>query len=784
MKKTLLICSAILYTSLSIAQCGLTITTPTDSVDCGDCFTLTATGDEFAPVLTEDFNGPLGVGWNSNVTIMSTNPCGPPPDGSAAAWFGLGSQPRELTTIGYDVTCGGQVCFDMKYATQGGAGNCEGPDLANEGVHFQYSINNGTTWVDIQYWPPLGGTNASLTQWQNYCVTIPPVAMTSNTRFRWWQAIGSSALNDHWGLDNAVIDRIPCGTFYFDWLGNGSTTPGTNPGGTGGGTGQMNTSDTTLCLTSAQETYTIIYTNGISDTCEASITIYQNSTLDVNLGLDSILNCDQNTMDLVANETGGSGAYDIIWSTGNTNVGNVNNMPAGQYWVQVTDVNDPLCIVSDTLLVTEPSGPTANFTYTSVCEEDGIVFTDSSVAGDGNIISNEWDLDGDGAIDFTTTTVNTVFNDDGTYDVIYIVTDDKDCSDTLVEPVEIYPNPIVNFLPAPLCQGAITNFENLTDLPLGTNVNSWSWNFNNQGATSTDENPSHLFSGVGTYNIKLSVVTEDGCTGDTTITIFIAPSPYSDFDFTSACEGEETEFTNQSVGNFENSQWVFTSDTDTIFTTDATFTFPGSGNYDVTLIIEDANGDCVSTSTQTIPVNPSPDLTFTADPMFGEPALNVNFFSDPSGLVDNFWDFNDGNSTAELNDTIFNSFLEAGVYNVIHTGTSVDGCTNTYSLEIIVEYPEVLYDIPNVFTPNNDGINDGFFINYLAAYETITDFEIVILNRWGATIRRYSEANFIWDGKSKSGTVVGDGTYFYKVNFKTVKGKNYEEHGFVQVVND
>ncbi|RYM31315.1 T9SS type B sorting domain-containing protein [Brumimicrobium glaciale] len=669
----------------SYSQCTVTIQTATDSVDCGGCFDLTAVGIAQDTLLYESFdNGALGPGWAANQPVMFNNPCGAPPNGSPTAWFGnLQGFPRYVETIDYDLTCGGDVCWLMMYAEQGSSGgiNCEGPDLPTEGVKLQYSINGGVSWVQIVDYPPLNnGYDPFQTAWNEYCEPIPLAAQTASTRFRWVQLAATTANTDHWGIDDVAVLGTICGTYYYDWNADGTT----------------NLPDTNICITQNTETYNVIYTDGVQDTCYASIDMF--AVMYPNLPNDTSF-CGYVDLDIVSNPTGGTGTYDFLWNNGDTD-NTIEDATTNIYYVDIVDGTYPGCTASDT-------------------------------------------------IDFG-----------------------------------MHPIPVVNFSASPLCQGALTNFIDSTVLPPGFNIDTWSWNFNNQGATSTLQNPSHLFSGVGTYNVKLKVTTEFGCVGDTTITYFIEPSPYSDFEFSAACEGEETEFTNESIGNFENSQWIFTSDTDTILSTDATFTFPGSGNYDVTLIIEDANGDCVSTSTQTVVVNPSPDVTFTADPMFGEPALNVNFFSDPSGLVDNFWDFNDGNSTAELNDTIFNSFLEAGVYDVTHTGTSADGCTNTYTMQIVVEYPEVLYDIPNVFTPNNDGINDGFFINYLAAYETITDFEIVILNRWGATIRRYSEANFIWDGKSKSGTVVGDGTYFYKVNFKTVKGKNYEEHGFVQVVND
>ncbi len=667
----------------SYSQCTVTIDTASDSLDCGECFDLTAVGLAQQVLMSENFNNnQLGPGWTTNQTVMFNNPCGAPPDGSPSAWFGnQQTQPRILETIDYDMTCGGDICFMMKYAAQGGSGSCEGPDAANEGVKFQYSINGGATWVMIFDHAPLNnGTNPYQTSWNQYCYPVPLAAQTTSTRFRWYQQLGSGSGFDHWGIDDVEVLGTICGTYYYDWFADGT----------------IDQPDTNFCMSQNVQTYNVIFTDGISDTCHASIDMY--GVLYPNLPNDTSF-CGFIDHDLVSNPTGGSGNYTYLWNNGDTD-NTIENATTNIYYIDIQDQTYPGCTASDTI----------NF--------------------------------------------------------------------------EMYPNPDVNFDAFPLCQGNLTNFTDLTDLPPGYNVGTWFWNFNNQGATSTDQNPSHLFSGVGTYNVKLSVVTQDGCVGDTTITFFVGPSPYADFTYTPACEGEEVLFTNKSIGNYENSQWTFTNSTDTIYSTDAAYTFPGDGPYDVTLYIEDVNGDCTSTSTQTIIVKSAPDASFLASPLYGNPVLDVTFYTDLSNLVDSYWDFGDGNNSSLFSDTVYNSFVDPGVYTVVHTGTGLNGCPGRFEVNIIVEYPEVQVRIPNIITPNNDGVNDGFFITFSQAVETISDFEIVFLNRWGNIIQSYNEPDFVWDGKSKSGNELNDGTYFYKVTFKDLKGQRYAEHGFVQVVNN
>ena len=65
-------------------------------------------------------------------------------------------------------------------------------------------------------------------------------------------------------------------------------------------------------------------------------------------------------------------------------------------------------------------------------------------------------------------------------------------------------------------------------------------------------------------------------------------------------------------------------------------------------------------------------------------------------------------------------------------------------------------ELPNVFTPNNDGANDYFQLLFFGGIKT---FNCTILNRWGSVIREYDDPAFKWDGKDAHGDEMPDGTY-------------------------
>ncbi|WP_343604570.1 gliding motility-associated C-terminal domain-containing protein [Fluviicola sp.] len=82
--------------------------------------------------------------------------------------------------------------------------------------------------------------------------------------------------------------------------------------------------------------------------------------------------------------------------------------------------------------------------------------------------------------------------------------------------------------------------------------------------------------------------------------------------------------------------------------------------------------------------------------------------------------------------------------------------------------------IPNIFSPNSDGINDQIDFSYLDGFEEL-DFRI--LNRWGNVIFKYDANNIIWDGTTPNGEPCTDGVYFYVLNSKTTR-----KTGFIQLI--
>jgi hypothetical protein len=238
------------------AQCPVVAYIDKTSIFCGDSVTLSAT-NQGTSIYTNDFNAGLG-GWSGTTAATTGQPCNPSQNGTNYLWMGASAgAPRSVTSNAFNLSTGGSICFDMKFATQGAASPCEGPDLPTEGVNFQYSTDGGATWVTIQYYDPNGGFDPNLTIWKTYCFAIPAGAMTASTKIRWYQGSASGAAYDNWGLDNVVI-KVNNPAYQYTWQHTGISSA---------------SSYTPKVAPSVNTTYTVVYTDGVSNTCSASVSV-------------------------------------------------------------------------------------------------------------------------------------------------------------------------------------------------------------------------------------------------------------------------------------------------------------------------------------------------------------------------------------------------------------------------------------------------------------------------------------------------------------------------------
>ncbi|WP_170265071.1 T9SS type B sorting domain-containing protein [Salibacter halophilus] len=118
---------------------------------------------------------------------------------------------------------------------------------------------------------------------------------------------------------------------------------------------------------------------------------------------------------------------------------------------------------------------------------------------------------------------------------------------------------------------------------------------------------------------------------------------------------------------------------------------------------------------------------------------------------------------------------ESGLYRV--TVTSPRGCEGSDEIEI-ADCPINIF-IPNAFTPNGDGLNDKFEVQGIG----ITDYHILIFDRWGNLVFESNDINRSWNGlQNNSGEKVNQGTYNYKLQYRSGDYDLEERFGTIEVI--
>jgi gliding motility-associated-like protein len=102
------------------------------------------------------------------------------------------------------------------------------------------------------------------------------------------------------------------------------------------------------------------------------------------------------------------------------------------------------------------------------------------------------------------------------------------------------------------------------------------------------------------------------------------------------------------------------------------------------------------------------------------------------------------------------------------------GCYDTITMTIHVQG----IDIPNVFTPNGDGVNDFFVIDN----HGMQTLQTLIFNRWGEKVFEWNTTHTDWDGKGLDGEDVSEGVYYYILTAVGEDGHPYEERGAVTLI--
>lgn len=475
--------------------------------------------------------------------------------------------------------------------------------------------------------------------------------------------------------------------------------------------------------------------------------------------------------------TSGSGVFLPNNVALNTNyIPSLNDVTFGSIWLRLESTNNGLCFaVKDSLqiLFTNPSIANAGGDVNSCVNDpraslNGIITgtvtnTGAWTGGAGTFLPSNAALNAtyiatpaEVAQGFVTLTLSTTNNG------LCLSTNDD-------VKVNFQAKPFANFSVTSVCLGQFTDFKDQSVNLSGVGIlKSWTWNFGDNSALSQNINPVHTYSNVGIFTASLIVKNTFNCADTVQKPVTVFNLPDVDYLINRACDGSAQNIifkdnssvplpsTITSTGYY----WDF-GGYGFSYSKDTSVVFPSEGLYSITHIVTTDKG-CQAAISKSVNITPRPVAKFVhVSNSIPGLASHVSFVDTSLYATSWTWDFGNGETSSIKNPAT--SYNQNGLYVVSLTVTDQFGCPNTYTSEVRVStiVSDLIKLIPNVITPNNDGKNDLWRMEFLDVY--FPNAVIEIYNRWGVKLFHSEGYSNAWDG-SYLGSPLPVGAYFYTID--------------------
>jgi gliding motility-associated-like protein len=536
----------------------------------------------------------------------------------------------------------------------------------------------------------------------------------------------------------------------------------------------------------------------------------------------------------------GEAAYKWIGPTNgiisNDTLQNINIDSAGTYTLFITPFTGAMCNDTLTITIGKNSGgqpPHPDFNADSVCIGMATPFFNTSTPISGATFY--WDFYNDGLYEDSTTNATWTYNQPGTYQIKLQEFYNGCGADTIIK-VVVDSTVNTSFSADTVCFLDTTQFINTSKGGIG-----YYWNFGDPASglkdTSFNISPKHYFNSPGTYTVTL-IGNHSACGNDTAKeTIVVLPLPKPTITGTggdSICYGGSTVLT---VGGGVSYLWSTGATTTSItvsptsstiygvtvsngkcskYTTYTVYLKPkiagtitaasvclnatvhltatGGGTYlwstgattssisvlatskndtAYSVIINNSGGSCLILDTS-ITIYPLPvDSICCTDTIYA--GNSVTLYASGGGYG-YYWVPSTGLSCDTCPDPVA-SPTSTTTYTLVTT--SSNGCTSTGSLTVDIDLPCKDFFVPNVFSPNGDGIND----TYLIKAEFMSYYEIWIYNRWGKLVFNSTNPADPWDGNI-NGKNAAAGVYYYILKATCIDGQYFKKDGYLQLIRD
>ena len=347
----------------------------------------------------------------------------------------------------------------------------------------------------------------------------------------------------------------------------------------------------------------------------------------------------------------------------------------------------------------------------------------------------------------------------------------------------------IGFTATPVSQSLPASTVTITNT---TNSGPWTylWDFGD-GNTSTSANvTAHTYATYGVYTIRLTVTNNVCIVTQAQQVEILAIPPIVDFTYDppEGCMPLTVTFTNLSQFADPNSYlWDF-GDGATSQAINPTHTYFQPGLYSVSLTATNITGQAVTEAKAgIIEVFPLPRAEFEVKPVLVYIPGGIMYTDNRSFDASTYlWDFGDGNTATTFEPE--HKYQNEGLYTIKLTAFNQFNCADSAIRENsvrVLKGGQVL--IPNAFSPNlsatgsgggnSDGTNDIF----LPVMRGVTEFELLIFNRWGELLFESRDPERGWDG-TYQGKLCQQDVYVYKVAASFANGDRVVRVGDVNLI--
>lgn len=544
--------------------------------------------------------------------------------------------------------------------------------------------------------------------------------------------------------------------------------------GASGGTGVYSYAWTTSPVTPAQTagglvpgSYFVTVTDANGCIANSSVTITEPAALTLSTAAFPVTcngACNGQTIVIPA---GGTPSYSFQWLPDGGTGASATNLCPGTYTISVTDGNG--CAANATLAVTQP--PPLVITAsggTTICLGQNTTVSAAASGGTPGYTYN-WSGVGTGGTQTVSPAASTIY--------AVTATDGNGCvSNTATLAIVVTSLTAANLTVSgatAICAGNSATIASSVSGQTGPVSIAWS---------------DGLGSGNGPFTVTPAATTNyivtvtDACgnavTGSVPVTVH--PLPVIDVQPQSAeaCSEVVMSFQDHSPGNSGASyQWDF-GDGATASAASPSHSYSSSGIYNVNVLVISPYG-CSNTAVtaNTVVVHPGSHARFTSEGMDGTTISPVYKFNNISQNAASYsWDFGDGAASADRDPQ--HTYAAEGEYRVVLYTASNAGCRDSVS-DLVVVKPEFTLYIPNAFTPDDNGTNDTF----APKGDKISEFSMMIFDRWGELIFQSNDIHTGWDGKAKNGSRISEnGVYVYKITVRDFEQRYHDYTGHVTLL--